>query len=568
MTWNYAYSPDIWPSLFTVLLLIALAVYAGRRRSVPGVLPFAIGSLLAAVWMAGSSMEIAAVNPSDRIFWLKFQLVLQVPAVTAITCFVLEYAWPGRWLTRRNLALLSILPLLLLGLVLTNDLHHLVWRGFALDGSITPLLGPAPWVSLAYSYALALIEVLALAWLFLRSAQHRWPVVVMLTGLLGARAVFTLGKAGIVQYDLPPGVLATAIVFLAYAVALFAFRIFDPIPLARQTAIEQSHAGMLMLDPRGRVASLNPAAEQILGVPARNAKGQPVRELLPAYPEGHLADPSGTEIEFSFPEGHRDGVGAGQEIRHYTLAISSLKDWRGLEVGRLLMLRDVTEQKQAQDRIVEQQRRLATLSERERMARELHDSLAQVLGYASFQVDAAAKLSRDGQGDAAAAQLDRLGSVIRDAHADVRQHILDLRSAPSLQQPFFAVVRQYLEGFTGNYDIQTHLSIDPGVGEEPFAPDAQLHVLRVLQEALANARKHGRARNVRVTFAAERERLCMTVQDDGCGFAAEDGAVADGRHFGLQFMQERAAQLGGSLQVQSAAGAGTRVVLEVPRKEL
>ena len=568
MTWNYSYTPGIWPPLFTALFLLALCGYSWRRHSVPGALLFAIGSLLAAVWMAGSLMETAAVSPSERIFWLKFQLVLQVPAVTAITCFILEYAWPGRWLTRRNLALLSILPLLLLGLVLTNDLHQLVWRGFAFDGSITPLLGPAPWVALAYSYALALIEVLVLAWLFLRSAQHRLPVVVMLTGLFGARAVFTLGKAGIVQYDLPPGVLATAIVFLAYAVALFAFRIFDPMPIARRTAIEQLHAGMLVLDPQGGVVSLNPSAEGILGVSAGRARGRPVRDLLPAYPEAQFAVPDGTEIEFSLPERHRGDVGADQEARQYIMAISLMKDWRGREVGRLLMLRDVTEQKQAQGQIVEQQRRLATLSERERMARDLHDSLGQVLGYASFQVEAAARLSRDGQGDAAAAQLDRLGGVIRDAHADVRQYILDLRSAPSAQQPFFTVVRQYLEGFTGNYDIRTHLSIDPGVGEEPLAADAQLHVFRILQEALANARKHSHARNVRVAFAAEGERVCMTVQDDGCGFAPEGGAMAGGRHFGLQFMQERAGQLGGSLKIQSAPGAGTRVVLEMPRKEL
>jgi len=63
------------------------------------------------------------------------------------------------------------------------------------------------------------------------------------------------------------------------------------------------------------------------------------------------------------------------------------------------------------------------------------------------------------------------------------------------------------------------------------------------------------------------ERLCMTVEDDGCGFVAEGGAVPGGQHFGLQFMQERARQLGGSLQIQSAPGAGSRVALEAPRKE-
>jgi len=94
ITWNYAYTPYIWPSVFTVLLLIALAVYSWHRRSMPGALPFMIGCLFVALWAAGSDME---------------------------------YAWSGRWLTCRNLTLLAIAPLWTLGLILTNDLHHLAW---------------------------------------------------------------------------------------------------------------------------------------------------------------------------------------------------------------------------------------------------------------------------------------------------------------------------------------------------------------------------------------------------------------------------------------------------------
>jgi len=134
MTGSYRYTPAIWPSAFTVLLLVTLSAYAWRRRSVPGALVFAIDCLIAAPWAAGSVMELAAVDVECKIFWFKFQGVWQLPAATAITCFVLEYAKPGRWLTRRNLALLSIPCLLALGLALTNDLHHLLWRGFVYDG--------------------------------------------------------------------------------------------------------------------------------------------------------------------------------------------------------------------------------------------------------------------------------------------------------------------------------------------------------------------------------------------------------------------------------------------------
>ena len=235
-----------------------------------------------------------------------------------------------------------------------------------------------------------------------------------------------------------------------------------------------------------------------------------------------------------------------------------------MRAGHLLLLQDVTELKLAQAQIVEQSRVMATQNERERMARELHDSLGQVLSYTGFQVETAAKLSRDGHGVAAAEQLDRLGSVVREAHADLREVILNLHSAPSLEQPFFSVVKQYLDAFTSSYDMQTHLSVDPGLVEGSYAPETQLQLFRILQEALSNARKHGRVHQVQVTFAREDGRLCMSIQDDGRGFDPDQVAKSPGPHYGLQFMQERAAQLDGHLQIHSAPGAGTRVVLEVP----
>ena len=84
--WNYAYTPNIWSPVCTVFILLVLAVYGWRRRSVPGALAFAAGSLLAAIWVACSALEYAAVDVAAKIFWLKAQVIWQLPATTAITC--------------------------------------------------------------------------------------------------------------------------------------------------------------------------------------------------------------------------------------------------------------------------------------------------------------------------------------------------------------------------------------------------------------------------------------------------------------------------------------------------
>ena len=558
MNWHFTYTPSVWPSLITFLFLITLSVYSWRRRNVPGALAFAISSLFAALWAIGSVMEFVTVEMATKIFWFKFQGVWYLPYVAAVTGFILEYAWPARWLTRRNVTLLAIPCLIVFMLVLTNDLHHWIWRGFEYDGRVIPLRGPVNWIFLVYAYGLTFLNLAFLAWLFWRSPQHRRPVSLILIGQFLARMLFLL------EAFQAPGFTSLLIIrmipfeFLVYAIALFGFRIFDETALARQTAIEQMQEGMLVVDSQGKIISLNPVAEAILSISARRATGTPVLAQLPEYAtvSGDLSTEGISQVEIN--------RGTGDETREYTLTVSFLQDWRGLAAGRLLLLHDVTEHKRAQARFLEQQRALAMIHERERLARELHDSIGQVLGYAAFQVEAASKLAQDGQVEAATSQLDHLAGIVRQAHADVRQQILDLRAVPTIHESFFVAVRDYLDGFCDNYNISTLLSVDEGLDDEPFPPEARMQVFRIMQEALTNARKHGQARSIDVMFSVEDPLVCMTIQDDGVGFDPDQSGVGSDGHFGLKFMRERAGAIGGSLEVTSVPDQGTRVLARAP----
>lgn len=568
MTSNYAYTPSIWPSVFTLLLLIALVAYSCNRRSVPGATPFMVACLFAAAWAAASLMEVAAGDVQAKIFWFKFQRLFQIPLVTATTCFVLEYAWPGRWLTRRNLILLSIPCLLGLIIILTNNLHHLLWRGFEVDGKIFPIRGPINWTYLGYTLGLTILNLIIFIWLFVRSPQHRWPVVIMVAGMVAGRLLFVLQTAQIIQSELPPFMFE----FLMYAIALFGFRILDPIPLARQTAIEQLPAGMLVLDPQGKIVSSNPAAQSILGSPAKRLRGRPIQDLLPAC--------AGLTDDLQAVGNGQDEISLskGPDTRYYQVEASALNDWRGLVVGRLLMLHDVTEQKRAQAQLLEQQRALAMLQEREQLARELHDSTGQVLGYAGFQLEVVHDRILDGQAALSAGKVEevhtqlveagchltRLSNIVVEAHADLREYILNLRLAPSDQRPFFATLQHYLDGYSQNYGIQTELSARTGVEDEWMDAEAQMQLFRIIQEALSNARKHAEARSVQISFEKRDRLMSVTIKDNGHGFEPQAAMKKGDGHFGLHFMHERAEQIGGSLRVESTSGKGTCVIVELP----
>jgi len=565
MSGAYTYTTAVWLPLVAGIFLAGIGLFSWRRRDVAGAAWLAAGSFIGCLLPLGVALEVAAVLPAVKIAWHSFRAALILLSVAATTCFVLDYTSGGRWLTRRNLALVWAPALVLLLAIVVAGGDVLGPAQIAAGGRVERTASRLSAVFLAYGIGLLLVNTAAFLWLFAHSAQHRWPVALMLVAQTAGRGAFALN---VLSPDSPvpfdPAVGSTLLIWTVYAIVLFGFRIFDPLPAARLAVYEQMHAGVVVFDAGSRVLGLNPAAEEILGLGAGLARHKTWQQLgTPERPLPRLPDPA------EYPAGGAAELpdmilGAGSGARHYAPGLSTLTDFRGLPVGRLLILRDLTEQRRAEAEALEQQRVLVIQKERERMARELHDSLGQVLSYTSLQVETAAQLALTGQGEAAAGQLARLGEVVREAHADLREQIFNLASTAPLERSFFSTAKQYLEGFTRSYSIRTLLDVDPALGEGNFPPEMKLQLLRILQEALSNARKHGRAHQAGVSFTADNDRMSMIVVDDGCGFDPKAVAHSDGAHYGLDFMRSRAAELGGRLDVTSEPGCGTRVTVQIP----
>jgi PAS domain S-box-containing protein len=347
-----------------------------------------------------------------------------------------------------------------------------------------------------------------------------------------------------------------AIPVVACAIALFGFRIFDPIPLARQTVIEQLQAGMLVLDLDGCVISVNPAAEKILNAPANQVKGKLIKELLPAYSEQHLDEPGETEIEL----GSVEGTG----LQYYMLANSLLNDFRGLEVGHLLLLRDVTEQKRAQAQILEQQKVQAVLEERAGLARELHDSIGQTLAVVQLQAEAASELIDRGEIAVAQDTLSRLVEVTQSAQVDIRQYLLGAKTLHTPGKNGFVALHQYVKKFSHDFNLPTELIITPGIKEQGIDPRVWMQLIRIVQEGLANVRKHSQASMAKIVFAFDAGWIQVRIEDDGAGFDVEQYFKSKDQRFGLRSMRERADSIGGKFLILSTPGSGTRVIVEVP----
>jgi PAS domain S-box-containing protein len=506
----------------------------------------------------GAALVLAAVDIPTKITWVMFQAIWKMPTVTAGLWFALEYANLDRWLNRCALALLALPPFLVLLFVVTNDAHHRMWTGFVWDGYIRPVIGPANWWFTGYGLLLASANSLVFLWLFVRSPLHRRPAGLCLCGQIAARVVFLLDRAGnnpVAPMD--PYIFICGFTATMYALALFRYRMFNLLPVARGTIIQQMREGMLLLDAQLRVIDVNPAAERMLGVTAARAKGRDVIQLLPAISEFRrmLCCPGNANSEVALDFG-----GTSQ----YTLRLSPLQGRHGYRLGCLILLYDTTEQTRAQVQALEQQRALATLQERDRVARELHDSIGQVLGYVKLQAQAARQLLARGRTAEANESLVQLVAAAQEAHVDVRDYILGAHSEIPAGGQFVPGLDMFVRRFGQTHGIEAKLAVEPGFDGKDLKPMAEAQLSRIIQETLSNVRKHARARRVSVQLTSVDHCAEAVVQDDGVGFNPDLLETAEGQRFGLQFMRERAEEVGGTVNIRSAPGEGTTVIVRVP----
>jgi DNA-binding NarL/FixJ family response regulator/two-component sensor histidine kinase len=228
----------------------------------------------------------------------------------------------------------------------------------------------------------------------------------------------------------------------------------------------------------------------------------------------------------------------------------------------VILLQDVTARRAAERASMEQQRQLAILEERERMARDLHDGVGQVLGYVSVQTQIAREYLHSSQTQMADATLAHLATVTQDAHADLRNFILGAQPGASAPAHCTTALAQLVQHFEGQYGQQVNLILADDATPSWVPPDAQTQLLYVIQEALTNVRKHAHAARTTVRCRTSADAIEVKIEDDGVGF---DLHAVGGEHFGLQIMRARMDEVGGSLEVYSAVGRGTQVTVRLHR---
>ena len=385
---HWQVTPYVLPLLITSAISVALALYTWRHRSMPGATSFVWLLLAGAWWSLAYALELGSIEKSAKLFWFKVAYPGIVSTPVAWLAFVLQNTGQEKRLSRRNLLLLALVPLVTLIMTWTSGMHRLFYSSARLDTSGSwPILDLDFrgwfWVHMAYSYLLSLLGTLLLLQMLLRSPSlyHRQARTLLIGALAPwlASVLYLFDLSPFPNLDLTP--FAFTLTGLAITWGLFRFQLLDIVPVARDAVVASMKDSVLVLDAQGRIVDLNPAAERALAHTASEIVGQSVAyalsdqsdlvELFEGMTDRH------TEITLVPKDAPPD---EGESHQTYDLRISPLQDQHGRPTNRLVVLRNITERVRAES---QRDATLQALRESEEKYRDLVENISEVI----FAVD-------------------------------------------------------------------------------------------------------------------------------------------------------------------------------------
>jgi signal transduction histidine kinase len=204
----------------------------------------------------------------------------------------------------------------------------------------------------------------------------------------------------------------------------------------------------------------------------------------------------------------------------------------------------------------------AVMQERERLSRELHDGVAQLVADLLLRLDTIKELVEANRQHEAETELERLHEVADEIYEDIGESIAGLRTNVT-ERGLVRALQDYVDQFEERHQIPTSLRTDDMA--DRLSPPAALQIFRFIQEALTNVRKHARAGEVTVILTPiESDQLRVVIADDGQGFIPGNQRDGKARPLGLTSMRERIEALGGTFHVNSQPGSGTHVTATIP----
>jgi signal transduction histidine kinase/PAS domain-containing protein len=373
---NFAYNPYMLLPLFAMLTALFLAYRGLRYRSTAMGKTYLVLMSALAWWSCAVMMEHFSLGLSAKIFWIQMSYFGITVMPVAWLIFTLLYSKREKWVTKRNLAILFIMPLITIIMVWTNSIFHLMWKDFWLNTSFSPPVDAVThngwfWVHSVYSYSLLFLGNICLLDLFRKSKgiYRKQAGILLLAAIVPwvANILYIGSIKPFAQVDPTP--LAFAVTGAAFFWGLSRLQLLDIImPIAHDAILKSMADGVIILDTQQRVIELNPAAQNIIGGNRSDVIGQQYNRVLPGQLGLLELKPGMGETEAAII------LGQGQEQHFYGVHITPVGTLQHLN-GHLVILHDDTERMKADAESKERAILETELNERKRAAEEIQRRL-------------------------------------------------------------------------------------------------------------------------------------------------------------------------------------------------
>jgi PAS domain S-box-containing protein len=498
----------------SVLIAILMGIHTLKYWSRSQVRWFT--GLLAGIslWAGAQIFQTLLPEYGASLFWSKVIYVGVVTLVFFLILYVLEYTDHEHLVTDRTIAVLALEPIAVVGVIFTNEVHGLFWTEVVADPSamsgLAFSLGPLLWVHTVYSYFLILGATALLVRTFIRSQElYRHQIVALIVATLVPLSANALFFAGVLSFDLTSaGFLVTA---SALWISMYRFDFIDLSPVARNTVVDNMREGMFVLNEEDRFIDINETGRRMLGM-------EEDEEVLGEHAEDALSDiPAVYERYRDVMRGSDEfSMSVGDTVRHYRVDVSPLSNKREETVGRLFMVRDVTEQRKRQNELERQNEQLEQFASL--VSHDLRNPLNVAEGYVGM-------IEQIGDEDVTeyAKEVDRSHERMRRIIEDVLTMARQGQTIDEREHVDLAALAREAWGNVDTREAILEIELDVTVSGD------RGRLLQVLENLFRNALDHGPDDvTVRVgrlgdggTGVIDPEKQGFYVEDDGHGIPPE-----------------------------------------------